>query len=134
MRLFLFDFNVDRLLFTDPLDQLIQIWNKIVGTTLSLCLEFIRKNDVRNLNRGYSFDFWIFYTSLELWVQMQCINRIFLRNCRCNCTHCTHANTNPAFMKMHLKLQHEADELTWKYEKYWVWYLAFLHAIFKKSL
>lgn len=35
---------------------------------------------------------------------------------------------------MHLKLQHEADELTWKYEKYWIWYLAFLHAIFKKSL
>ena len=37
----------------------------------------------------------------ELWVQILCYNRTFLKNCGCNCTNCTHANATPEWLGMY---------------------------------
>ena len=52
--------------------------------------------EVEISNQEYSF-FWFsnIYMSLELRVQMLCINKTSLRDRRCNHTHCTLSNVTP---------------------------------------
>ena len=52
------------------------------------CQEFVKVGAV-------SINLQIFYFPFTWSVQIQCINRNFLRNHGCICTHCNHINTTP---------------------------------------